>query len=144
MTDEALATAAVDADGVVTAWSAQAESLLGYPASEVLGRPSAGLLAGDLPGKARTPDEEFQPWAGQVAVRHRDGRRLELWLRAHPVQDAAGRPQWVLVGFPAGSTPAAGPDDALGSVFIQALLDRAVTHSPVGVPVVTTEGRPRR
>jgi PAS domain S-box-containing protein len=144
MTDEALATAAVDADGVVTAWSAQAESLLGYPASEVLGRPSAGLLAGDLPGKARTPDEEFQPWAGQVGVRHRDGRRMELWLRAHPVQDAAGRPQWFLVGFPAGSVPAADPEDAPGSGDIQVMLDWAVTQSPVGVALVDTEMRQLR
>jgi PAS domain S-box-containing protein len=145
MTDEAPATAAVDADGVVMAWSAQAERLLGYAAAEILGRPAAGLLAANAAGQGRTPPAPHQHWAGQVAVRHRDGHCLQVSLRAYPVQDAAGRGQWFLVGFPAGSAPAADAADAGGDrVDTRALLDWGITQFPVGVALIDQEMRHRR
>jgi PAS domain S-box-containing protein len=96
MTDDGLATAAVDAQGVVVAWSAQARSLLGWLSAEVVGRPAADLLAADLPCEARKTAERLEPWDGGVAVRHRDGRRLDIRLRAYPVDGAGGRSQWLL------------------------------------------------
>jgi PAS domain S-box-containing protein len=161
MTDEAQATAAVDAAGVVTAWSVQAESLLGYAAAEVLGRPAADLLAANEAGRGRTPPHALQHWAGQhwagphwagqhwagqhwagqVAVRHRDGHRLDLWLRAHPVQQAAGRAQWFLVGFPAGSPPIGDPEDARRGGDIREMLDWAVTQTPVNVALLDMDMR---
>ena len=47
------ATAVIDGQGSVLAWSAGARRLLGYPAGDVMGRPAATLLASDLPASAR-------------------------------------------------------------------------------------------
>ena len=53
----------VDADGVVSGWSAGAEAMYGYEADEVLGRPLAGLLG----------DDE----SDRVAEAIREGERLD-------------------------------------------------------------------
>lgn len=139
MTDHGLATAtaAVDAEGVVVAWSAQARSLIGWSSAEVVGRPAADLLAAALPREARKAAERLEPWGGEVAARHRNGCRIDLWLRAHPVDDASGSVLWFLVGFPAG----ADPSEPGGREGARMMLDWAFTHCPFDLTLLDMDLR---
>ncbi|WP_086803303.1 SpoIIE family protein phosphatase [Streptomyces caniscabiei] len=96
MGEHGVATAAVDARGLVIAWSADARRVLGYEHGEVLGRRAADLLARSLPASARDRLTEPADWRGPVHARHRDGHDVELELQAHPLLDAAGSTQWFL------------------------------------------------
>ncbi|WP_405776329.1 SpoIIE family protein phosphatase [Streptomyces sp. NBC_01538] len=77
----------IDARGMVTGWSEGARRLTGHTAEDIVGRPAAGLLAEDLPPAAMTE------LTGVVALRHRDGHRVELAVSACPVlgEDGASR-----------------------------------------------------
>ncbi|EKX62053.1 SpoIIE family protein phosphatase [Streptomyces ipomoeae] len=96
MGEHGVASAAVDARGVVIAWSADARHLLGHEPEEVIGHPAADLLAVALPPSALSRLAEPADWHGTVHVRHRDGHRVELELQARPLLDAAGQTQWFL------------------------------------------------
>ncbi|MFE0512437.1 SpoIIE family protein phosphatase [Streptomyces sp. NPDC058964] len=79
------AAAVVDAEGVVVGWTRGAEALLGYPASEVVGRSAARLLAmpGD-PARVAGVVERCRSgmgWSGLVPVRCRDGAGVDVDLR---------------------------------------------------------------
>ncbi|MFF4582471.1 SpoIIE family protein phosphatase [Streptomyces sp. NPDC001389] len=113
------ATAVVDARGVVTGWSEGAERLLGYPSRAAIGRPAARLLGTDrdtggavravLGGRSVT-----------ASLRHRDGRRVAVRLRAFPWSDGEGRDQRLLVATP---TELPGPPSASAeAVFTQCRL----------------------
>ncbi|MER6734301.1 SpoIIE family protein phosphatase [Streptomyces puniciscabiei] len=80
------AVAIIDALGTVTGWSEGARRLTGHLAEQVVGRPAAGLLAGDI------PDGTLAARAGTVALRHRDGHRIDVTLTACPVAGADGKP----------------------------------------------------
>jgi PAS domain S-box-containing protein len=90
------ATATVDAHGIVTGWSAGAELLLGYPRQEAVGRSVTALLGsgGDAARQCEAASGEL---GGTVALRHRDGRRVEVRLRSYPSYDADGRAQQLVV-----------------------------------------------
>uniref|UniRef100_UPI0020242365 PAS domain-containing protein n=1 Tax=Frankia sp. Cppng1_Ct_nod TaxID=2897162 RepID=UPI0020242365 len=141
MTDDGLATAAVDADGVVVGWSVQARSLLGYPPAEVIGRPAANLLAVEPQDSDRKAAEAQEPWAGEVTVRRRDGRHLDVQLRAHPMQDAGGRTQWFLSGTAVGRRFAARRPQVPGPGDVRALLDWAFAQAPVNLALLDTDAR---
>ncbi|MEU1306154.1 SpoIIE family protein phosphatase [Streptomyces shenzhenensis] len=80
------ATAVIDALGVVTAWSEGAQKLTGHRAEEIVGRPAARLLAEE------TAPGNVEAQTTVVALRHRDGHRMELALTACPMLGPAGRP----------------------------------------------------
>ncbi|MGW5433133.1 SpoIIE family protein phosphatase [Streptomyces sp. NPDC004059] len=108
------AVAIIDALGTVTGWSEGARRLTGHPAEDVVGRPAAGLLAGDL------PDDTLAARAGTVALRHRDGHRVDVALTACPVAGADGEPTgFVVTACPSGSTLA-------GEAFEQASMSMSV------------------
>ena len=94
------AVAAVDARGLVTAWSPGAGRLLGYEPSDVIGRPAFLLLAGDPPAAALRHAAAALSWSGRLELRHQDGHRLEADLRAWSALDADGQPQWFLTHSP--------------------------------------------
>ncbi|WP_189265214.1 ATP-binding SpoIIE family protein phosphatase [Streptomyces fuscichromogenes] len=73
------AAAVIDALGRVTGWSEGARALTGHRAEEVVGRPAADLLAEAVPARA------LAARSGTVALRHADGRRMEIALTACPV-----------------------------------------------------------
>ncbi|WP_370260413.1 SpoIIE family protein phosphatase [Streptomyces sp. V4I8] len=73
----------VDERGTVTGWNAGAERLLGYAAEEIVGRPAAELLAEPVPAEDLPPFAQLPRWHGELPVRHRDGRRLEIKVLAH-------------------------------------------------------------
>lgn len=92
MGEHGVASAAVDARGLVIAWSAGARRVLGYTHGEVVGRRAVDLLAEALPDSARSRLAEPADWRGPVHARHRDGHDVELELEAHPLLGSAGRP----------------------------------------------------
>ncbi|MFE0514079.1 SpoIIE family protein phosphatase [Streptomyces sp. NPDC058964] len=95
------ATATVDEQGLVTGWSEGAVRLLGYQPSEVVGRRASRLLADD-PGQVasgawREAAARGQ-WGGTVALRHRDGHRIEREVLAHRhASDEARGSEWLIV-----------------------------------------------
>ena len=86
----------LDEQGTVTGWNAGAERLLGYSAGELTGRRAADLLAEPIPVRGGLPTLAGLPrWNGDVALRHRDGRKLTVRILAHhrpPGADAPQRP----------------------------------------------------
>ncbi|WP_326573785.1 SpoIIE family protein phosphatase [Streptomyces sp. NBC_00481] len=96
MGEHGVASAAVDARGLVIAWSAGARRVLGYTHGEVVGRRAVDLLAEALPDSARSRLAEPADWRGPVHARHRDGHDVELELEAHPLLGSAGEAQWFL------------------------------------------------
>jgi PAS domain S-box-containing protein len=96
MGEHGVASAAVDAGGLVIAWSAGARRVLGYTHGEVVGRRAVELLADVLPASARGRLAEPADWRGPVRARHRDGHDVELELEAHPLLGSAGETQWFL------------------------------------------------
>ncbi|WP_369252807.1 SpoIIE family protein phosphatase [Streptomyces sp. R41] len=91
-----VAAAAVDAHGVVTAWSRGARLLLGYAPGEVVGHPATELLAAGLPDSARRSLARREAWLGRVALRHQAGRPVESDLWACPLTNAEKQVQWFL------------------------------------------------
>ncbi len=115
--DHVAAVAIIDALGRVTGWSDGARLLTGHPAEEVVGRAAAGLLAADVPAAA------LAARTGTVALRHRDGHRIELTVTACPVLGPDGEPgAHVVTAHPAGP-----PGDGLAAeAFQQASMSMSV------------------
>ncbi|MGR4879902.1 SpoIIE family protein phosphatase [Streptomyces sp. LARHCF249] len=91
------ATATLSEQGVVTEWSEEARRLLGHEPSDVLGQPAARLLADGVSDPAWRIPPGQERWSGTVALRHRDGRRLELGLLAHRWTSTGGAAKWFVV-----------------------------------------------
>ncbi|MFD7446061.1 SpoIIE family protein phosphatase [Streptomyces sp. NPDC059909] len=123
--------ALLDEQGTVVAWTQAGEQLVGYCAGSVVGR-SAALVLPSL-GEAPTMSAFVEQcrvrngWSGASAVRHRDGRVLDVGLRISPLQGQDGAVRWL-----ASVTDISVPSKDLvhGSVR-GALLARA----PIGVSV---------
>ncbi|MCX5064072.1 MULTISPECIES: SpoIIE family protein phosphatase [unclassified Streptomyces] len=123
--EAATARAAVDDSGTLVEWNAGAERLLGWPAAEVVGSPAGRLLAD------RGPHAPFPPdglrWDGTVALLHRDGREVAVWLVAHHRRAEDGGPgRWHAFSPLDGSGPRP-PEDPLAGA--------APTQSPCAVAV---------
>nr|WP_232247691.1 SpoIIE family protein phosphatase [Kitasatospora azatica] len=83
--------AIIDKRGIVLGWSEALQRLMGYGAEDVVGRKAKGFVVGDI------PDEAVTALSGVVTLRHRDGRTMELALRACPLLEGEGEPQRFLV-----------------------------------------------
>ncbi|MGW5664796.1 SpoIIE family protein phosphatase [Streptomyces sp. NPDC003758] len=77
--DADTARAFIDDEGVLVEWNEGARRLLGYAPSDIVGRPAAELLAAGA-NTALPPDPR---WSGTLALRHRDGRTVSVWLLVH-------------------------------------------------------------
>ncbi|MEU0584739.1 SpoIIE family protein phosphatase [Streptomyces sp. NPDC006132] len=96
--DGVAARAVIAADGTLTEWSEGARALLGHTAPEVVGRPAAELLAdgADVP-----PVPLNSRWSGTLALRHRDGRTVPVWVLAHRrPPDGPETTDWLAVSPP--------------------------------------------
>ena len=93
---EQAVSAALDGRGVVTAWSDGARGLLGYEPVEVVGQVAAGLLAEPLPAATENRCTAREPLSGRIALRHRDGHRVDLAVEAYPLLNAVGETHWFL------------------------------------------------
>ncbi|MFJ3235620.1 SpoIIE family protein phosphatase [Streptomyces sp. NPDC086787] len=89
--DHVAAAAIIDALGVVTGWTEGARLLTGLRAEDVVGRPVTGLLA------ARVATATVAARAGPVALRHRDGHRIDVTLTAQPILGPGGHPNGYVI-----------------------------------------------
>lgn len=86
---------ATSPDGIVTSWNRGAESIFGYRADEIIGRPITVLLA------SNQPDEEDKLLAPlrrgervdhfETVRRHKDGHEIDVSLSVLPIRDSGGR-----------------------------------------------------
>ncbi|MFC1229594.1 MULTISPECIES: SpoIIE family protein phosphatase [Streptomyces] len=130
--DPVTARAVIAADGTVTRWNEAARRLLGHRAEDVVGRPAARLLA-DGTQPPRPPADTR--WSGTLALRHRDGGTVTVWLLAHRGRPEDGEADGWLAVTPLPS----GPADPTGD----ALLWAAMVQSPCATVVFDTELRLR-
>ncbi|MGW7497604.1 SpoIIE family protein phosphatase [Streptomyces luteogriseus] len=106
----------LDEQGTVTGWNEGAELLLGYSAGQLAGRRAADLLAEPIPVRGGLPTLAGLPrWNGDVALRHRDGRKLTVGILAHHRPSGADAPAWLIVSALGGRQPPAGLDESLVS-----------------------------
>ncbi|MER6472716.1 SpoIIE family protein phosphatase [Streptomyces collinus] len=129
------AAAVISADGVVIGWTPGAEALLGRPAEEVVGRPVARLegVPHD-PARAAAVARRCRAgtgWSGQIAVRHRDGRRLEIDLRVSPAFAVGGQECFLV----------SAREQRTQWTVDQWILDGFLTRSPVGMAVMDLDLR---
>ncbi|MGW9026229.1 SpoIIE family protein phosphatase [Streptomyces sp. NPDC055722] len=129
------ASAVLDEHGTVVGWSARAQELLGYKATEVIGRAWWDLLidARDLPAARAAAADAMSTgsWFGALPVRHRDGRRVELGFRARAITRDGDSREWFLVGAPVAEIIAWQRD--------RALLDGLYHRSPIGLVIHSPE-----
>ncbi|NEE20613.1 SpoIIE family protein phosphatase [Streptomyces sp. SID7499] len=130
--EAATAKALVDGQGIVTGWSEGARRLLGYRASEVIGRPGAALLADGPPPEALTSLLTLPRWSGRATLLHREGHAVTVNLLAHLRQDGDGHGEWLLLT--AVGSPGVSPDD-------DAFLRRSFTQSTCTTALYDTELR---
>ncbi|MFJ9824878.1 SpoIIE family protein phosphatase [Streptomyces sp. NPDC101160] len=132
--------ALITADGVLVGWSPQAETLLGYPASQVLGRHATDLIATSHAGRdgAEEPRSDQRLRLGGtrsavVDVRHRSGDTVRVAVTLHPLTPA-----------PDGASSDRAPSAVLMAAELealrwwetrQAMLQGLVTQSPVTLTI---------
>lgn len=131
------ASAVLDDRGTVVAWSRQAEDLLGYPGTEVIGRSALDVLMDprDLPAArdAAATCRRAGGWLGVLAVRHRSGQFVEMGFRARELLRNDLVREWVLVGAPAARVLEWRRD--------RALLEGLFRRCPIGLAVHSPEMR---
>ncbi|MFJ9903623.1 SpoIIE family protein phosphatase [Streptomyces sp. NPDC101152] len=121
----------LDARGVVTSWTRDAQRLLAYTAAEVVGTGVRGLLSAE--DAARVPElaercRRDGGWAGLLTARGKGGRPVRVMVRVTPAEEPGGAPRWlVLLSDMAG---------ARGWDMSRAVLEQMVTGSPVGIAIV--------
>ncbi|MFD9395803.1 SpoIIE family protein phosphatase [Streptomyces sp. NPDC060000] len=129
------AAAIVSADGVVIGWTRGAEALLGRPAAEVVGKSAAELVAMDRdPARVAGVAERCRTgmgWSGLIAVRHHDGRPVDVDLRVS-ASFRIGDDECFLL-----SARGQSRQWTLG----QSVLDGFLTRSPVGMAVMDLQLR---
>ncbi|MFG2636373.1 SpoIIE family protein phosphatase [Streptomyces sp. NPDC048362] len=128
------AVALVDGHGTIRFWSAKAQTLLGYPAAEVLGRPATAVLAAeDSPASALAGARRVRDgWEGLITLRHRTGRRVRLAARGCPLHAEQGS-GWLVVACDVVSSR----EWELDQAVMRGLLE----ESPIGIGVLDTELR---
>ncbi|MET8570826.1 SpoIIE family protein phosphatase [Streptomyces sp. NPDC004783] len=117
--DAAAARVVVDDSGTLREWNEGARLLLGHPAADVVGRPAAELLADGTEPPAPRPGD--QRWCGTLALRHRDGHTVSVWVLARRRPPGDGGPGTWLAVTPLDPGPDQ-PDDPL--------IRAALTQSP--------------
>ncbi|QJT00159.1 SpoIIE family protein phosphatase [Streptomyces asoensis] len=129
------AAAIVSAAGVVVGWTRGAEALLGRPASEVVGRSAAELVAMDRdPARVAGVAARCRAgmgWSGVISVRPRDGRPVDVDLRVS-ASFRIGDDECFLL-----SARRRSEQWTVG----QSVLDGFLTRSPVGMAVMDLELR---
>ncbi|MGI5373704.1 SpoIIE family protein phosphatase [Streptomyces sp. CA-251387] len=126
----------LDARGLVTGWTRDAQRLLAYVASEAVGRPIAELLSAEDAGRVPELIERCRAeggWAGLLTARHRDGAPVRLMVRITPTHDGQGPSHWLVLLSELG--------DAHGWDMSRHTLEQMVARSPVGIAIVDTNLR---
>ena len=126
----------LDAQGLVTAWTRNAQRLLAYAAPETVGKSVGELLSAEDAG--RVPEliarcRRDGGWAGLLTAVHRDGPPVRLMVRITSALDAQGPARWLVLLSELADAP--------GWDMSRATLEQMVTRSPVGIAIVDTDLR---
>lgn len=125
------ALAVLDDRGAVVGWNRRAQELLGHPAAAVIGRSALEVLVDpcDLPAVrgAVASCRRADGWFGVLNVRHRDGRLMEMGLRAQPLSREHRIREWLLAAAPTA--------DVLEWQRDRAVLDGLYRRCPIGLVV---------
>ncbi|MEU1623403.1 SpoIIE family protein phosphatase [Streptomyces sp. NPDC005722] len=125
------AIAVLDERGTVAGWTQAAERLVGHPARDVVGRSAAlvlPLFEEGLPTAAFVQHcRALNGWPGTTAVRHRDGRVIDVCLRITMLRGLGGAACWLLSLADTGTLSG----DTMSGVVRGPLLSR----EPIGVTV---------
>ncbi|MFF3334487.1 SpoIIE family protein phosphatase [Streptomyces sp. NPDC002888] len=131
------ALAVLDDRGTVIGWNRRAQELLGHPDTAVIGRPASEVLVDprDLPAlrDVVASCRRTGGWFGVLPVRHRDGRLVEMGIRAHEISRDDRFREWFLAGAPA--------VDVLEWQRDRALLDGLYRRCPIGLVIHGTDLR---
>ena len=136
------AVVALDLDGRITYWNRFAETLYGWPAREVVGRPASEILTPeDQQGRADEVMSELMAgrnWSGEFEVRRRDGTSFVAMVIDTPVYDEQGNLAG-MIGVSTDITERKEAEDALrrSKARFQAVFENAA----VGMALVDMEGR---
>jgi PAS domain S-box-containing protein len=128
-------TVVAGAGGKVLAWSPAVERVLGYGARELAGLSAESLYVADLPVAARGLISAGKRWTSQVALRHRDGYRVDGHLRGTPLAGPDGGTVWLVAG--AGEEHSAVPTDAASAD----LWDWTLAQLPIPVAIYDRDAR---
>ncbi|MFD5270217.1 SpoIIE family protein phosphatase [Streptomyces sp. NPDC058335] len=126
----------LDARGVVTSWTRDAERLFGYTAAEAVGKDLAGLLTvGDA---ARVPDvlelcRRSGGWAGLLSARRKDQHPVPVMARITSADEPGGPGRWLVLVNEMG--------EAHGWSMSRSVLEQMVAGSPIGIAIVDTDLR---
>lgn len=133
-----------DLDGIVTSWNQGAERLLGYKASEIVGRPLSILIPLD---RREEDDKVFERLRrGELVepyetVRTRkDGTTVDVLLTASPIRDATG--QVIGVSKIARDITQRKRADELRELFIAEMRHRAANLAAV-INAIASQSRPK-
>jgi len=77
-------------DGMVTSWNRGAESLYGYSAAEIIGRPAAVLVPTDRMGELERLNRAERIGSYETERVHRSGARLRVLLSVSPIRNEQG------------------------------------------------------
>ncbi|MFG3661802.1 SpoIIE family protein phosphatase [Streptomyces sp. NPDC047706] len=126
----------LDARGVVTSWTRDAQRLLGYPPAEAVGRGIAELLASE--DASRVPElvercRREGGWAGLLTARRADGSPLRVMVRVTSALETQGPSRWLVLMSELAGAP--------GWDMSRTMLEQMVTRSSVGVAIVDTDLR---
>ncbi|MBV7696472.1 SpoIIE family protein phosphatase [Streptomyces sp. TRM70350] len=126
----------LDAQGVVTSWTRDAQRLLGYAPAEAVGRGVAELLMPE--DAARVPElvercRRDGGWAGLLTARREDGAPLRVMTRIASALETRGPSRWLVLLSELADAP--------GWDMSRSLLEQLVARSPVGIAIVDTNLR---
>ncbi|MFD9655776.1 SpoIIE family protein phosphatase [Streptomyces mirabilis] len=131
----------LDAEGTVVGWTQSAQRLVGYSAAEVVGRPSALLLADaeDRATASAFSEASSAPrrWSRFTKVRHRDGRRIDVRLVVQSLAGPDGRTRWVVTVTDNAALPSWEAGGSVAESLPVAL--RLPSNLPVGVVIRDTQ-----
>ncbi|MBA4865824.1 SpoIIE family protein phosphatase [Streptomyces sp. PSKA54] len=126
----------VDGDGRIVLWSPEAELLLGYSATEALGRSAALLVSQENRWRARELFERVRAgtsWAGVFPVLHKDGSTRLVEFRTMRLSDTRGGVH--ALGLAADAETLRNVERDL------ALSHSLINQTPVGIAVFDTDLR---
>ncbi|MFD5592996.1 SpoIIE family protein phosphatase [Streptomyces griseorubiginosus] len=125
----------LDARGIVTGWTRDAERLLDYGASEAVGMTVAALLTAEDAGRVPELAQRCRAdggWAGLLTAVRKGGRPARLMVRVTSA-DTDGTARWLVLLSELAEAP--------GWDMSRPVLEQMVTRSPIGIAIVDTDLR---
>ncbi|MEU5041165.1 SpoIIE family protein phosphatase [Streptomyces griseorubiginosus] len=125
----------LDARGIVTGWTRDAERLLDYGASEAVGMTVASLLTAEDAGRVPELAQRCRAdggWAGLLTAVRKGGRPARLMVRVTSA-DTDGTARWLVLLSELAEAP--------GWDMSRPVLEQMVTRSPIGIAIVDTDLR---